>query len=240
MLIFPVLGFGSDLGSALALGLFPDLTAARLVIWRAGYDVTTLFLFAKRHFAGVFYFRPGFTHSLTEPPTPSPNPCSPTADCQGHSSFPATPPETWAGGQLVQSHTWLNPTSDYHATPTTCSNPPLDSSLLAMPSPILSLSQIPYPAHYALLGLLSSTIPIRPIIPLPRLFYPPVGPVGGCPLLSRPVCLFSPRLDRCGLCTKQILGKMPFLRPSRCRQEQNIQAIGQFVSSAVNSVPCDV
>lgn len=53
-LIFPVLGFGSDLGSALALGLFPDLTAARLVIWRPGYDVTTLFLFAKRHIAGGF------------------------------------------------------------------------------------------------------------------------------------------------------------------------------------------
>lgn len=69
MLIFPVLGFGSDLGSALALGLFPDLTAARLVIWRAGYDVTTLFLFAKRHFAGVFIFglvslTPSPNHSL--------------------------------------------------------------------------------------------------------------------------------------------------------------------------------
>lgn len=76
MLIFPVLGFGSDLGSALALGLFPDLTAARLVIWRAGYDVTTLFLFAKRHFAGVFIFglvslTPSPNHSLPHQTTHS-------------------------------------------------------------------------------------------------------------------------------------------------------------------------
>lgn len=192
--------------------------------------MSRLFSYSQKGISLGFLFSAWF-HSLPHRTTPSPNPWSPAAVCQGHTSFPASFPETWASSQLVQSYTWLNPTSDYHTTPTTCSNPPLDSSLLAMPSPILSLSQIPYPARYALLGLLSSTIPIRPIIPLPRLFYPSVGPVGGCPLLSRPVCLFSPRLDRCGLCTKQIIGKMPFLRPSRCRQEQNIQAIGQLAVS---------
>lgn len=195
--------------------------------------MSRLFSYSQKGISlGVLFL--AWFHSLPHRTTPSPNPWSPAADCQRHTSFPASPPETRAGSQLVQSPTWLNPTSDYRTTPTTCSNPPLDSSLLAMRSPILSLSQIPYSAHYALLGLLSSTIPIRPIIPLPRLFYPPppVGPVGGCPLLSRPVCLFSPGLDRCGLCTKQILGKMPFLRPSRCRQEQNIQAIGQLALSS--------
>lgn len=134
--------------------------------------MSRLFSYSQKGISlGVLFL--AWFHSLPHRTTPSPNPWSPAADCQRHTSFPASPPKTRAGSQLVQSPTWLNPTSDYRTTPTTCSNPPLDSSLLAMRSPILSLSQIPYPAHYALLGLLSSTIPIRPIIPLPRLFYPP-------------------------------------------------------------------
>lgn len=139
--------------------------------------MSRLFSYSQKGISlGVLFL--AWFHSLPHRTIPSPNPWSPAADCQRQTGFPASPPETRAGSQLVQSPTWLNPTSDYSTTPTTCSNPPLDSSLLAMRSPILSLSQIPYPAHYALLGLLSSTIPIRPIIPLPRLFYPPPPPSG--------------------------------------------------------------
>lgn len=155
--------------------------------------MSRLFLIRKKAFRWGFSSRPGFTHFLTEPlPHRIRFLRRPTVH---DTSFPASPPKTWAGGPLFQSHTWLNPTSDYN--PDDMFDPPSRFFITRHAFTILSLSQIPYPAYHALLGLLSSTIPIRPIIPLPRLFYPSVGPVGGCPLLSRPVCLYSPQLDRC-------------------------------------------
>ena len=80
--------FGTELGSALVLGLFSRSDCRKACYLAGGIRCHDTF-YSKKAFRREFYSRPGFTLFLTET-TPLPNPFSPTTDSHSHGSLDVT------------------------------------------------------------------------------------------------------------------------------------------------------